>query len=690
MLITYDHVNPGALLSPVDVDVRREPGTAARTLADIANVVPIPLPERQLDVVIFCGGRGSSSIIRELIRWPQVNLSLLVNAYDDGLSTGELREFIPSMLGPSDFRKNLSQLLDFCSSEQYALQKILELRLPNEFSAEDFERLIAGLIGSEQEGILPELEHLFRELDSPRRARIVTFLKRFAKYFRSQQGRELHFSDCSFGNLIFAGCYLESGQSFNQTVQTLSELFGSRAQLINVSRGENRTLAALKLDGEILSREAEIVGPQSGSPIRDLFFLEEPLTQRQKEELESLETEERAQYLRGLSKSVELSPEAERALLNAEVIIYGPGTQFSSLLPSYRIAHDAIRRSTAVAKIFVANLEPDHDIQTLSVVDLADKLLEMAGDPENRDHTITHIFYNNDGRPRAIPLGTAEPATVYKSARIMAGEYANPAKPGVHSGYQVVRSIFATLRSETELLQTKTLDIYVDLLDRSMAVDFLLQEFMELPWRDGFERVRLRVNRLGKRDWKLPDHLRIEPAHFEGLFSDAEVFRDWLEHGTSEFLVTLTGDGEYRLSDLLLGIQVSNGGVFGAVLGSRTQSRRQFRSAVRAAYGENWLLRRVSALGAFVFSAVFGLRFGVIFSDPFTGFRMYRRSKLNDGFRLAVHRARQLTPAEIMRLMVAHKVEIAEIPVTYRTFDNFTRPAWRLWRGVRNLLGSVA
>src|SRR5208283_1866528 len=98
-------------------------------------------------------------------------------------------------------------------------------------------------------------------------------------------------------------------------------------------------------------------------------------------------------------------------------------------------------------------------------------------------------------------------------------------------------------------------------------------------------------------------------VHYSGLITDVEVFHDWLENGDSEFLATLTGDGEYRLSDLLLGLQVSEGGVFGAVFGSRTQSRRQFRSSLRAAYGERGVLYCVSWLGAFVFTAVFGLRF---------------------------------------------------------------------------------
>ena len=59
-------------------------------------------------VALFCGGRGSATLIRELLRWPNVKLTLLVNAYDDGLSTGALRNFSSGMpTGPSDFRKNL-------------------------------------------------------------------------------------------------------------------------------------------------------------------------------------------------------------------------------------------------------------------------------------------------------------------------------------------------------------------------------------------------------------------------------------------------------------------------------------------------------------------------------------------------------------------------------------------------------
>src|SRR3982750_4870134 len=83
-------------------------------------------------IALFCGGRGRATIIRALLRRTDIELTLLVNGYDDGLSTGALRTFIPGMLGPSDFRKNLSYLFGNYSQSQYALKSLMEYRLPGE------------------------------------------------------------------------------------------------------------------------------------------------------------------------------------------------------------------------------------------------------------------------------------------------------------------------------------------------------------------------------------------------------------------------------------------------------------------------------------------------------------------------------------------------------------------------------
>ena len=57
-----------------------------------------------LNVVILNGGRGASSIIPALLSRQRLHVTSIVNAYDDGKSTGAIRKFF-GMLGPSDIRK---------------------------------------------------------------------------------------------------------------------------------------------------------------------------------------------------------------------------------------------------------------------------------------------------------------------------------------------------------------------------------------------------------------------------------------------------------------------------------------------------------------------------------------------------------------------------------------------------------
>ena len=214
---------------------------------------------RQVRIVLFCGGRGSATIIRALLRHSDVDLTLLVNAYDDGLSTGALRNFIPGMLGPSDFRKNLSYLFGNYSQAQYALKSLMEYRLQGPTDA------LARYADSGDAAQLGEpLRGWFMQLPPQTGGRMRELLVRF---FAHAEGRSFDYRDCSLGNLVFAGAYLEKSNDFNAAAATVSTLVGSRAKLMNVGEQQNRVLVGLKQDGSLLASEAAIVGEQSPSPI---------------------------------------------------------------------------------------------------------------------------------------------------------------------------------------------------------------------------------------------------------------------------------------------------------------------------------------------------------------------------------------------------------------------------------------
>jgi 2-phospho-L-lactate transferase/gluconeogenesis factor (CofD/UPF0052 family) len=642
----------------------------------------------QIVVSVFCGGRGGSNLIREFLRRPDVELYALINAYDDGLSTGELRGFIPGMLGPSDFRKNLANFLHWHSSYQYALTRLLEFRLLDTYQDKEIACLkqwaAQGHDGSA--AMVPEdLRPVVRELDRMGPA-VRGYLAAFFDY-QSTQDQAFKFGDCSIGNLIFAGAYLKNNRNFNAAAAELAREFHSKARLLNVTRGENRILVALKEDGEILEREAKIVGAQSRAKIVDFFFLEKPLSAEELAGLRALpDVAAKKAALEALHRPVQLSVEARDAILNSDIIVYGPGTQFSSLLPSYKTMGigEAITASRATAKVFVTNIHSDHDIQALSAADIVGRALELLHDPGNECRSITQVLYtSHSSKPEQLfPRGTTKPEKAFRNLKWIDGEFENPTKAGVHSGYLTVREIFNAYE-EAIVPAAPELDIYINLYKRSLAVSQLIQEFLELPWQKYFRRVRLRFNNVELPRLNLPEHLEIESVKRDEMFSEVHELSEWASSRNSKYLATISGDGEYRLCDILYAMEILTQHSFAAVYGSRTQSRNQFYNSLDAAYGESLFLYTFSLMGGFLFSLLFVLRFGVIFSDPLTGFRLFNRSSLA----FALEKLAMLddhSASGITKILMRNKCEIAEIPISYRTFEGFTNTKWRLLRSFRN------
>ena len=601
-------------------------------------------------VVLFCGGRGSATIIRALLRRTDVELTLIVNAFDDGLSTGALRDFIPGMLGPSDFRKNLSYLFGNYSEAQYALKSLMEYRLTGGREMEKLARFSNGSDTTQDE----PLASWFAQLQPASLHRVRGLLARF---FAHAAGADFDYRDCSLGNLVFAGAYLQHSEDFNAAAAEVGDLVGSRAHLLNVGTQQNRVLMGLKQDGTLLASEAEVVGTQSPNPINHLYLLEQPLTPEEKQELASLDVAGKHARLSARDAIPKLSKPAAEAIAGADIILYGPGTQHSSLFPSYRIAAAALAAAPAAVKALVMNLDSDHDIQGLGASDVVDRALGYGA-------PVTHILLNH-GSDR-LPAG-ALTGDSYRGAAVLRGTFATPARPQVHNGTAVTDAVLG-LRAQRV---APSVEIFADILGRSVASDELVEEFLETDWNGVTAHLTL-------------NHVTGTGAgsvNLDGLFPETAYFRDWLTRGTSDYLVLMTGDGAYRFADVLAIIrlleqQQSLGGVFG----SRTQSRRQFITSVRAAYGENKLLYWLGKAAAFFLSALFYLRAGVIFSDPLTGLRVFRRRALT-GLPIVKGDA----PLSIVRQLTQGGVEVAELPVLYRTFSGFTDPNWRVKRGLHNL-----
>ena len=648
-----------------------------------------------IKISLFCGGRGSASLIREILRIPDVELNLLVNAYDNGMSTGMMRRFIPGYLGPSDFRKNLSYLLELHSPQQYILSRLLDYRIPTSFDDDVVNSLLSLLRGSPDIGIIPrELTDLLLNLNGELKDRLYYYLLTFIEYYIQNKDKPFDFYDCSVGNLLFAGAYIKLNYDFEMATQELMNVFQSNvnAKLFNISDGTNMFLVALKEDGEFLEDEAKIVGKQSSSKYAGVYLIPNEITSKELKNINEMDLLTKKDYLKELHCDVPLSVFVKKAIENSDIILYGPGTQHSSLFPSYMTKglREVISSSKAKIKAFIININKDNDISAYTAEDLIDAALYYFNDNDN-EYLITHALFNKESNFRrdGVKLRVNHEPTGsfnYKKMEVVVGDYDHPIYPGIHSGTKTIKAVL-DLYERKRRVSVNELDIYVDLNERSLAVRLMIEEFLELDWIKYFKIVRLYINNVELPKLELPHYVEIHETKNQGYFSEVDVFNDWFRDNNSEYLVTITGDGEYRLSDIINSINILTNTKFGAVYGSRNQSRQQFINSIYAAYGESRFVFFLSRLGAISAGILFALRFRILFSDPLTGFRVYNRKILKDRLKTFHEKIKLKTSMALTRHMARNKIEIAEIPVRYKTFVGFTNVKWRLFRGLKNLAG---
>jgi uncharacterized cofD-like protein len=231
-----------------------------------------------LNLVLFCGGSGSASLVRELAkRANTISTTLVINPFDDGKSTGMISENIEGLPGISDFRKNI------VNASPLATAKFLNTRV----------------------------------------------------------------NDVALGNGLIASLYLSSG-CFQTAVDKAAELFNVPLKLCSVTNSPAKLSASLE-DGGFLLDESSIVNYSGPSVIKDL----------------------------SISGIASINPDCLEAIYNADVIIYGAGTQHSSLFPSYLAISsfsDLDIASVKAKKFLVANIDYEGDTNGWSLDDLIKSL----------------------------------------------------------------------------------------------------------------------------------------------------------------------------------------------------------------------------------------------------------------------------------------------------------------------------
>ena len=309
-----------------------------------------------LNVAVINGGRGAAGLITSLLKKPYINLTSIVNAYDDGKSTGEIRKFF-GMLGPSDLRKVQQLMLPIDDPNYKTYKRLFNHRFSKEVTRVEALNEINSYLNDNDFLLLGEkIESKF----------VNNYLKKFLNNFldclfciEKLKKVKFNFSDCSIMNCIYAGAFLHFNRNIAESTLFFGKLFNLRGNVIATSI-ENKHLVGLRENGEMLYSEAEIVELRSNVRIERIFLLDEPLP---KEAFEKFTYEEKKYYLNQHNCHVPISQSVILTLKQADIIIYSAGTQHSSLYPSYISTglSETIANNKNAIKIFLTNIGADYE-----------------------------------------------------------------------------------------------------------------------------------------------------------------------------------------------------------------------------------------------------------------------------------------------------------------------------------------
>src|SRR3990170_2235785 len=197
-------------------------------------------------------------------------------------------------------------------------------------------------------------------------ADVEPLMTRLFQYrFNEGAGLEGH----SFGNLFIAAMTSVTG-NFEDAVRETSRVLAVRGQVL-ASTLTNVTLSAVTHDDEAIHGESQIT--ERGARIKQVFIHPE---------------------------NAQANPDAIRAILEADMIIVGPGSLYTSVLPNLLV--DGIRRAIEMSKavkVYVCNVATEHgETDTFSVSDHCHALYEHV-----HQRLFHYVVANNNIAQNGLP-----------------------------------------------------------------------------------------------------------------------------------------------------------------------------------------------------------------------------------------------------------------------------------------------
>jgi len=404
------------------------------------------------NIVIFSGGRGNKNLFFEIQKQMKTinELTVIINGLDDGASTGEIRRlFNYKAHGISDFLKAILSL-----SPDKKLIDAMEARFPNVNNFEERLLLYRNLHKILYKDYIPKYFEPLSLISDKKRKLIIEKLSIFFNYFYINRDEIIDIEDFKIGNILFGALLIESNLDFNKAISAFSK-FCNLNHNIKIYPNSNavRYLSGLLKNGILLPNEASVVLTRTTHSIKDIYQMANPITMNQIRKLSSIEIDDKINFLESLRSIPDYNEETKDKLINCDIIIYGSGTPYSSILPSLETKNVArfISENTA-PKVMIVNLKKEtNNFVNISdlVEDLFKHLSRSTTKKLNKKDLLTHLIVSetvdSDIESKSITFDKSVIMKKYPWVKIIKGNFTDKSNASAHNGKKVLEAIFSII-----------------------------------------------------------------------------------------------------------------------------------------------------------------------------------------------------------------------------------------------------
>ena len=284
-----------------------------------------------MKTVILSGGSGNDSLIRGLkYYYPSMNCKVIVNAYDNGKSTGVCRA-VTNTLGVSDIRKNHIRM--YKAMHGNCDKNIIEF----------YDNRYDFTPGN-------EVAEITEKLNTWGMPQFIPLVERF---FATPEAKNYRYTDFNISNIVYAEMYAQSGYEYTNDYFCNKILDIDSFVLLNSF--SNAYLKAITNSGYVIKDEGEIVEWCN----RD-------------DKIESC--------LYSTVINTELNPRAVASIESADLIIISTGTFWSSIYPTLEFGdlYKLINKKTHAKKVWALNCEEDKDSYGVSADEFISHLRKLG------------------------------------------------------------------------------------------------------------------------------------------------------------------------------------------------------------------------------------------------------------------------------------------------------------------------